>query len=311
MSSRNFRSIQRSSNRMVDLDVDMELACQDERKNWAAGRFGLPTVGQKLVNRHGIEWVVLNHIEAPTVDTLQRWRRGDIDLKSDLYPVLTTKNFSPLLMEFINAIDRCTTKAFVILDTMPGRRNDGHLPGQNCIVTSCDPGANLLFLDAARVHETIVAHEFGHAWVQYVDDCEDTRTLRSADNPQLLRQINYVQSFVLDLKVNDLIRRKGFDMSPIEEDQSKSMSQLALALQTGYQPEHAREEVFMALLVAAQILEKDQGRVNELAQFDEFTNGYPKHSCAASKLGGRRWPIPCDDTVTTQKTRSWLVSMSA
>ncbi len=140
--------------------------------------------------------------------------------------------------------------------------------GGNSIDTLCHPATNLLFLDAARVNETVIAHELGHAWVQYVDECEDHRTMEDASDPQRMRHVAFVQSFMLDLKVNDLLRRKGFDMSPIEGDQAASVWQLAEALQRGYQPEHPREEVFMALLVADEMLERDQGRRHELAKFD-------------------------------------------
>lgn len=254
--------------RFDDPEIVLEKACQDERANWLAARLGLPTIGFKMLNLHGIEWVVQNHATVPTADSLQRWRNGEVQPETDLYPVVAPQNLSPKLMEFFNAIDRCTTKKFAILDTMPGRRNDGNVPGGNSIDTVRHPITNLLFLDASRVSESVIAHEFGHAWVQYVDDCEDHRTMQDASNPQRIRQVNFVQSFVLDLKVNDLIRKKGFDMGPIEEDEAASVEQLALALQAGYRPESPREEVFMALLVADQLLQRENGRRNELAKFD-------------------------------------------
>jgi len=255
--------------RIDDSELAIETACQNERKNWVASRVGLQTIGSKLVNQFGIEWVVQNHAAAPTLDSLQRWRNGEIEPENDLYPVVAPMNLSPRLMEFFHAFDRCTTKKFAILDTMPGRRADGHVPGENSIDTVSHPVTNLLFLDAARVHESIIAHEFGHAWVQYVDECEDLRTVEDASDPQWMRHVNYVQSFVLDLKVNDLLRRKGFDMAPIEDDQARSIAQLAAALESGYRPEHPREEVFMALLVADEMIQRERGQTNELARFDK------------------------------------------
>lgn len=117
--------------------------------------------------------------------------------------------------------------------------------------------------------QTVIAHEFGHAWVQYVDECEDFRTMEDASDPQRMRQVSYVQSFVLDLKVNDLLRRKGFDMEPVEGDQARSMLQVATALDSGYRPEHPREEVFMALLVADHIVQRETGRSNELIRVND------------------------------------------
>jgi hypothetical protein len=36
----------------------LELACQTERKDWVATRLGLPAIGYKMTNAHGIEWLV-------------------------------------------------------------------------------------------------------------------------------------------------------------------------------------------------------------------------------------------------------------
>jgi hypothetical protein len=171
-------------------------------------------------------------------------------------------------MEFFRAIDRCTTKSFAMLDTMPGRRPDGHVPGGNHTDTVCNPTCNIVFLDAARVHESVIAHELGHAWVQYVHGCEDLRTMEDAGDPQRMRLVGFIQSYVLDLKVNDLLRRKGFDMNPINEDRNASLRQLAQALRRGYSPKHLREEVFMALLVADKMVEADSGNSHELACID-------------------------------------------
>ena len=228
-----------------------------QRSGWVASKVGLPAIGSKLLNENGIEWVVRGHAPAPTYETLHRWRSGRVELQMDMYPLIEPQNLSPRLSEFMHAINRCTTKRFGIFDTMPGRRKDGHVPGANSIDTLCNPEANLLFLDAARIHETIIAHEFGHAWVQYVDDCEDFRVLEDTSNPQRMRQVSLVQSFVLDLKVNGLLRQKGFDMSPIEEDQAHTLANLGQMLAHGRRFEMAREEAFYAMQVADAMVRRE------------------------------------------------------
>src|SRR5471030_2092098 len=90
---------------LADPEFSAELACQIERKNWTTSRIGLPTVGAKLLNQYGIEWVVQTHAEAPTFDSLQRWRSGVIEAKNDLYPVVAPMNLSSRLMELVYAID--------------------------------------------------------------------------------------------------------------------------------------------------------------------------------------------------------------
>lgn len=222
----------------------------DDRKGWVASQVGLPAVGSRMLNQHGIEWIVRDHAPVPTIQTVDRWNKGGPVPTEDLYPVVEPLNLSPKLVEFLHAIDRCTTKSFAIVDTMPGRRKDGHIPGGNHIDTVCHPETNILFLDAGRVNETVIAHELGHAWLQYVEMCEDLRTTHPEADPVRARMVSYVQSFVLDIRVNALLGEKGFDLRPIEEDQSATLSQLSTALRAGYQPETANEEVFMALLVA-------------------------------------------------------------
>ena len=101
------------------------------------------------------------------------------------------------------------------------------MPGFNCLDTICNPGANIMFLDAARASETIIAHEIGHAWIQYVDQAEDMRILKGTRNPQLINLLNHIQSFVLNLRVNEIIGDKGFDMSQIIEDRLASVASLS------------------------------------------------------------------------------------
>src|ERR1019366_2894979 len=246
----------------------VNVASQKARKNWVASRVGLPTIGSLTVTECGIKWVVQNHSTIPTADTLHRWRSGEIQPADDLYPVVAPRSLSPELSEFICAIGRCTTKTFAFVDTMPGRRKDGHMPWAAHIDTLMHPETNLLFLDIARVNESVIAHEFGHAWVQYVDECEDLRTMRDASDPQRMRQVSFVQSFVLDLKVNELIARKGFDMAPIRKDQGTALFQLAELLSGGYEPEYPAEEVFMALTVADAMIQRDRGLGSGLARYD-------------------------------------------
>jgi hypothetical protein len=72
-----------------------------------------------------------------------------------------------------------------------------------------------------------------------------------------MRQVSLVQSFVLDLKVNDLLRRKGFDMSPIEEDQAHTLANLGQMLAHGRRFEMAREEAFYAMQVADAMVRRE------------------------------------------------------
>lgn len=142
------------------------------KKNLSAIRSGLPAVGSQLVNRYGLEFVVECHVHVPTAKSVQRWNENS-QSDDDLFPSIIPLNLSEKLTRFIAAVDRCTTKTLLVLDTMAHARRDAGVPGGHWVDTIGNGGANLLFIDAAQIHETHFAHEIGHLWVQYVDQAED------------------------------------------------------------------------------------------------------------------------------------------
>lgn len=152
---------------------------------------------------------------------------------------------------------------------MPHVRRDAGVPSGHWVDTIGNEGANLLFIDAAQIHETHFAHEIGHLWVQYVDQAEDERVMEDVSDPGRLHQLSFVQSFVTDLRVNQVIAEKGFDVSVIVEDQAASVTSLGRAIEAGYRPENPREGVLMALAIAVQILEERASGENALVKLDE------------------------------------------
>lgn len=232
-------------------------------------RMGLPAIGSKLVNKYDLEFVVESHVHLATADTCQRWRDGGGCIDEDLYPSLIPLNMSDRFTEFIGTVDRCTPKTFLILDTVPHIRRGTNVPGGNYLDTAVHPDMNLVFLDAARVHESVFAHEIGHAWVQFVDQIEDMRTLKDMTVPQRFHQLANVQSFVSDLRVNEVLDQRGFDLSPIIEDRVAAIESLGRAIQAGYLPEHKREEVFIALMLASEILERGASDAKLIAKLDD------------------------------------------
>jgi RHS repeat-associated protein len=254
--------------RIDDPELALEVAARREKNNLSAVRSGLPAVGSKLVNRYGLEFEVESHVHVPTANSVQRWREGS-QSDADLFPSIIPQNLSDKLTSFIAAVDRCTTKALLVLDTMPHARRDAGIPDGHWVDTIGNGGANLLFIDAAQIHETHFAHEIGHLWVQYVDQAEDERVLEDVSDAGRLHQFSFVQSFVTDLRVNQVIAEKGFDVSVIIEDQAASIASLGRAIEAGYRPENPREGVFMALALAAQILEEQKTGSNTLAKLED------------------------------------------
>lgn len=260
--------LSREFSKIDDPELNLELACLAERNNREALRLGLPPIGAKLLNQHGLEFVVLGHSYLPTTETVQRWNEGERALPEDLFPLIGLTNTSDRLNELLIAVDRSTTRTILIVDTMPGIR-PGAVPGHHFMDACVHPDAVVVFLDAARAHETVIAHEIGHAWVQYVDDCEDLRVLEDTSNPVRLHQLSFIQSFVLDLKVNELLRKKGFDMSPINMHIEQGINDIGRLLGLGFKPPTRQEELLHALLLAAQQVERSRGNSAGLIRFDE------------------------------------------
>jgi len=254
--------------RIDDPELAIEVAIRRENNNLSAVRAGLPAVGSRLINRYGLEFEVESHVHVPTANSAQRLMEGPY-ADAVLFPSVIPKNLSEKLGHFIAAIDRCTTKTLLVLDTMPHVRRDGGVPDGHWVDTIGNSGANLLFIDAAHIHETHFAHEIGHLWIQYVEQAEDERVMKDVSDPAQLHQLSFVQSFVTDLRVNQIIAQKGFDVAIILEDQAASIASLRRAIEAGYRPENPREGVFMALALAAQILEERKTGSNALAKLDD------------------------------------------
>ena len=247
--------------------MSQELAVLRENRNSLAVRHGLPPVGATMSNQHGICWRVDGHFFAPTLATLAR---GPVVAENprDLFPVLHPQNLSPRLLEFIGEADRCTSKQFLLLDTMPHLRQGEAHPNGHWVDAWSNPSFIPVFLDAAHAHETIIAHEIGHVWIDLVDDCEDNRILRDISNTAKVFLWTNLQSFVLDNKVNAVLREKGFDMGVIENDVEAALSSFAAAIVSGYCPPNAHEAAFLASTLAAAMLDYETGAQDTLQSLD-------------------------------------------
>jgi len=232
-------------------ELELDVACLKEQNNLAAIQRGMPAIGAKMVNAHGIEWIVDGHTTAPSMTTL-----GNED---ELYPAVIPQNLSTRLYGFAREIDFCTPKALVPLDTMPRKfPHRGH-PGGHWVDAWSEAYRILFFLDIANLHETVYAHELAHVWLDLVMDVEDYRVWKDRSDTPRYSQVQMLQSFVLDQAVDDVLRKKGFDLSIVEQDKERANRQLAQAVQSGYIPPTKREAVSLASFLAASAIELEQG----------------------------------------------------
>jgi len=234
-----------------------------QRRNELAVALGLPALDSQIVSAHDMKWRVLGHTYARDLTSFTR-DGGDIQCENprDLMPIITLENPSPRLKDFWIATDRCTSRPMSIVDTVPyARPQQAHSNG-HWVDHLSHPSEIRFFIDAANIHETIMAHEIAHVWVDIIEGCEDYRVLRDLSDPSRYRQVQHIQSFVLDCKVHEVLRKRGFDLSIIEEHQREALLSLSRAVIAGYVPPYARESATIAMLIAATLLEQEQGLHN-------------------------------------------------
>ncbi len=239
-----------------------ELSAIREKYNTIALENKLPPIGSKMINKYGIEWIVYGHFFAPTLSSMARDYGNVISHDPrDLLPVIIPQNMSPRLNDFFIQVDRCTSKHLIPLDTMPNLHPNQSHPDGHSVDAWSDPNRILFFFDAVHLHETIFAHELGHVWIDLIENCEDYRMMRDLSDTSRVRQFQYIQSFVLDRKVNDVIAMRGFDMTIIHDQQFEAIHSIAQAVNAGYHPPSKREAACLAPIIAAAIL--DQNRLSE------------------------------------------------
>ncbi len=113
-----------------------------------------------------------------------------------------------------------------------------------------------VFLDGQNATETLIAHELMHLWMWFVEGSEGEKTLKDRSDVSRNMQLDFIQSFVLDIRVNDLIEKRGFDMSRICGDQIRGFEALRGSMMAGSNPPTLRELLLYALQVAGAALEQ-------------------------------------------------------
>lgn len=273
-----------------DPEYETKLALYKERANQLAVSIGLPPVGSRMTNVHGIEWVVDGHAFASGVNTLGK-AEGSEDPR-DLYPLVLPQNLSPRLLRVLDQLHLCTPKGLVPLDTSPELRPEFAHPFGHSVDAFSDPCRVLFFLDVARIGEAAFAHEAGHVWIDLVDGIEDHRILKDATDVARYSQVQQIQSFVLDFAVTEFLRRRGFDLSEIEEDRRESLRQLEASVFAGYRPPTPWESVFLATFLAETLVENEASLVRSDRTLEKIRADLPEAWALAEDLADavRRCP---------------------
>lgn len=210
----------------------------------------LPSIGSYFRNSHGIEWTVDSHLKIASRGT------GLTE-----YPVIIPQNLSDRFAEFLHEVARCTPKVIFPLHTMPTVFPERAHPGGHSIDAWSHPEQIHVFIDAEDVSEVVLAHELAHAWIDLVRGIEDNRVWREREDTARYAQVQFMQSFVLDFAVDQVLDEKGFDRSKIIEDWEVASAQLRIAAERGYRPDNRREAVFMASHLASILVEESRDRL--------------------------------------------------
>lgn len=221
-----------------------------------AQRRGLPPVGASGTSRHGLRYQVVDHTFAMTIATLARTGDRVPHLHIDeLLPVIGFAGLSPRLRHFLAEVDACTSKELIFLDTLPALHPSTAMENVHQVLATQDPRCLVFHLDAANLHETALAHELGHVWLECVEDIEDDRVPRSFADRRLVFQFQCIQSFALDLRVNALLQSRGFDLSPIDRDYAESVRNIAEHCARGRRPRTGRAAAGLVPVLATVLLE--------------------------------------------------------
>lgn len=276
-------------------DLELDIACLKEKNNYLAVGRGMPAIGSVLTNAHGIKWLVDGHTAARSL------LGGAPGEPEELYPAIIPQNLSKRLTEFAAEVNRCTPKVLVPLDTMPTKFPKRGHPAGHWVDAWSDPYRILLFLDTANIHESVLAHEIAHVWIDLVKSVEDYRVLRDRSNPSRYAHVQFIQSFVLDFPVNQVLQDKGFDVEVIRRDAGLALSNLARAAKHGYLPPSRREAAFLASFLATSILEVEQ-QTPGIVQHRDTTLLLSRELCACPLTTGQRRRVLVMDEMQKSST---------
>jgi hypothetical protein len=178
----------------------------------------------------------------------------------DLFPFIRPINASPRLLSMIEDVDVCSPKDLIFADlcsSAPGRMR---YTWRNQIDHVTNPWSIDVMVDASSVDETVLAHELGHAFIDLIFGIEDHRTYWDSTDRPACFQVSSVQSTILDLTVNEVLKLRGFDLGSIAEHVCDNTYYYAQAMHAGFKPPNDYETSWIALghasaLVAPQLYE--------------------------------------------------------
>jgi hypothetical protein len=166
-------------------------------------------------------------------------------------PVVRYLNPSERLNQLYREIDCVTPKAVVFADAsgLPQRCRQ-IMEGLH--FTSWRELRDVIpvIIDSGNTREEIVAHELMHIWLDLVEGYEDYRRYRDTADGRSSFAVLSTQSLVIDCKVQEKLRERGFALRPYADEIAEVLQENAMAVQTGASFRNRFQESVIAGLLA-------------------------------------------------------------
>jgi len=124
------------------------------------------------------------------------------------------------------------------------------MEGLCCACWREDPDLMFVIVDSNWCREDVMAHELMHIWLDLVEGYEDHRRYRDAANGRNSFTALSIQSFVIDCKVQERLKQRGFPLRQFTDDIVDSLHDCATALDRGGELANRSQEAVIANLLA-------------------------------------------------------------
>ena len=166
-------------------------------------------------------------------------------------PQVTHLNPSARLSRLYRDVDMVTPKHIIVFDAAGLEERHRHImEGLHCASWREVPDRIVVTIDSNICSEEIMAHEFMHVWLDLGEGYEDHREYRDNTNGRNCFQVVAVQSFVIDCKVHEELKQRGFDVRSFADNLVDGLYEGALALEAGSRPKNLTQAATLARLLA-------------------------------------------------------------
>ncbi len=197
--------------------------------------------GYRYRNSEDMEFMVLRYGNIGFRHTAQRAEgsracelfHGDRPPTSVL-PVVAHTNASDRLKRIFHEINAVTPKELIIVDAS-GLAEECRQIMDGFHFTSWREHREVMavVVDSNECREDILAHELMHIWLDLFEEYEDHRRYRDINDGRSSFAVLSVQSMVIDFKVHQKLRERGFSLRQLTSDTVDGLYGNAVAMESG------------------------------------------------------------------------------